>query len=78
MSDSNISEVVQYFLNIYALTLREMAEALGVSHPTIINWREGRTEPGTDFLIQLRSSNDGWRREFAEICLQIRLPELFN
>jgi transcriptional regulator with XRE-family HTH domain len=73
-----IAEIVNKFQQKQQLTLREMGLALGVSHPTILNWKYGRTEPGTDYLLRCRVDYDDWRREFAEACLQVRLPDIFN
>ena len=72
-----ISEIVKQHINAQQLTLREMARALGVTHSTIINWRDGKTEPQTDYLVRLRAKSD-WRSEFAEACLRVRMPEFFN
>ena len=72
-----ISEIVRKTLTEKQLTLRSMASAIGVSHPTIINWREGRSEPQTDFLIRCRGEHDDWRRDFATACLHARMPDVF-
>lgn len=72
-----IGEIVNKYLQSEKLNLREMAEALNVSHPTIINWRDGKTEPDTDLLIQLLVSFEDWRNDFAVEILQVRYPDLF-
>lgn len=66
----SISEIVKKYLE--EMTLREFADEIGVrSHATIINWRDGRSEPETDLLMRLKELGD-WRGEFARACLKIR------
>ncbi len=76
--ENDVKEIVKATIREQEMTLRQMAQALGVSHPTIINWRTGRTEPETDFLLRLRGEYQDWRKEFAEGILKNRLPGLFN
>jgi transcriptional regulator with XRE-family HTH domain len=70
-----IQDLVQKYLSEQQLTLREFADAVGVSsHATVINWRDGRSEPEPGLLIRLRKFSD-WRGEFAEQVLRIMYPD---
>lgn len=72
----SIQDLVQKYLSEQGLTLREFADAVGVSsHATVINWRDGRSEPEPGLLIRLRKCGD-WRAEFAEQVLRIKFPEI--
>lgn len=78
-----ISVIVSRYLDQSELTLREFAEELArsfpgsLTHATVINWRDGNSEPQSDFLLRLFVfSGDGWRRRFALDCLRAKLPEL--
>lgn len=81
----SISEIVTEHLNESKLTLRAFAEKLteglstdGLTHATIINWRDGNTEPETDFLMRCVAAYSDWRLDFALACLQVKLPEVFD
>lgn len=58
------------------LKLKGFGAAFGVGHPTVINWREGRTEPQTDFLLQFLDCQDR-RKSFASEILHQRHPDQF-
>ncbi len=72
----SIAEIVKRMMQAQRLNTRTMAKQLGVSHPTIINWRDGRTEPRADFLLFCMETHDDWRRDFGRDCLRVRAPEL--
>jgi len=81
---NGIGDIVTSYLIGSRLTLRAFADKLSeglrtnsLTHATIINWRDGKTEPGTDFLLECAVVYDDWRREFAASCLQAKLPGIF-
>lgn len=64
-------------------TIRSFADSLSVngtsiSHATIINWRSGRTEPTTDYLVTLVTKTSDWRRDFALECLASKKPDVWG
>jgi hypothetical protein len=63
---NTIQTIVKAYLN--GMTLKEFGDAFGVTHPTVINWRDGNTEPETDLLLRFRNISD-WRGAFAKECL---------
>lgn len=90
---NDISEVVSKFLQESGLSLRGFAAAFSerlsmypVSHATVLNWREGRTEPDVAWLLRVLGAYRGrsidgpgkpdWRQQFAAECLRLRFPEL--
>ncbi len=77
-------EIVSSYLIGSKLTLRAFADKLteglsnnSLTHATIINWRDGKTEPGTDFLLECAVVYDDWRLDFAADCLQAKHPGIF-
>ena len=79
-----IGEIVTSYLVRSKLTLRAFADKLteglsnnSLTHATIINWRDGKTEPETDFLLECAVVYDDWRRDFAADCLKTKLPGVF-
>ncbi len=64
-----IKSIVQSYLN--GMTLKQFGDQFGVAHSTVINWRDGRTEPETDLLLRFRNSSD-WRGAFAKECLRAK------
>lgn len=83
-----ISEITQRYLDKTGMTLRKFADELCqgltldqdvcVSHVTVINWRTGRTEPGTDFLTLVLMNHRDWRFDFALECLMAKHPEVWG
>lgn len=71
-----ISDIVLKYLE--GMTLREFADELGVSHGTVINWRNGNTEPDADFLLKTYYGTNGWRKQFSKECLGSRYPLLIE
>lgn len=61
-----IQKIVLTYL--YGMTLKQFGEQIGVTHATVINWRDGNTEPETDLLMRLKDSKD-WTGAFAKECL---------
>lgn len=80
-----ISEVVEAYLNSGdGMTHQQFADALtaslvntNISRVSVTNWANGKTEPSTDFLLVCISAYTDWRRQFANDCLKIKLPETF-
>ncbi len=60
--------IVNDYLNSTRFTLREFGEQLGVSHVTVLNWRDGKFVPETDLMVQFRNHSD-WRGAFAREIL---------
>lgn len=82
--EEGISKIVIRYLVGSKLTLRAFADKLteglsnnSLTHATIINWRDGKTEPETDFLLECAVVYKDWRRSFAVSCLQAKLPGIF-
>lgn len=75
-SPSPIQKIVWNYQQMTGLKLKGFGAAFGVCHGTIINWRDGQTEPETDFLIQFRDYPD-WRGQFARECLRARHPKKY-
>lgn len=83
-----IRDIVEFYRNEQQLTLREFAAALSeqiiptggipLSHPTIINWQSGRTEPPTDLLLLCLVRYRDWRFDWALRCLAIKRPEIWG
>jgi hypothetical protein len=71
-----VRQIVWNYQSKTGLKLVRFGRAFGVGHPTVINWREGRTEPETDFLLQFLDVPD-WRANFAREILHQRHPERF-
>lgn len=62
----------------FADLITERMVNISISHPTIINWEKGCTEPSTDFLLICLVMHTDWRRQFAIDCLCAKLPEVFE
>lgn len=60
--------IVQDYLNSTRFTLREFGEHFGVSHVTVLSWRDGKYSPDTDLMMQYRNHMD-WRGAFAREIL---------
>jgi len=77
-----VTEVMEKFLE--GQTLRSFAEALtqsvrsNLTHASIHNWRRGKQEPETDFLLQCLIAYSDWRQDWALEMLQAKLPEVFD
>lgn len=75
-----ISRFVQKYIENSKLTLRGFAEALSekiendLSHATIINWRDGKSVPETDLLIDIAAAYTDWRLDFALDLLNEKHP----
>jgi phage portal protein BeeE len=65
---TNTRSIVQDYLNSTRFTLREFGEQFGVSHVTVIYWRDGKYAPDTDLMMQYRGMSD-WRGAFAREIL---------
>jgi hypothetical protein len=90
MSDEQIKikDVTEHYLHVTGLTLRGFADALSehitpdggiaLSHPTIMNWRDGKTEPGTDLLTLCLMRYRDWRFDWALGCLAAKRPEIWG
>jgi hypothetical protein len=88
MNDLMVKEVVQKYLTVTGMTLRAFADALtcglshdgdtGPSHATVINWRDGKTEPPTDLLTLILLRWRDWRFDFALECLATKRPEVWG
>jgi transcriptional regulator with XRE-family HTH domain len=81
-----IAEVVEEYLSSGGgMTHQQFADALtqslvstGISRVSVTNWANGKSEPSTDFLLQCVAAYGDWRRQFANDCLRIKLPETFD
>ncbi len=73
---SRVSGIVISYMRSTGLKLQRFGDAFGVVHGTVINWRDGRTEPTTDLLLQFKDLPD-WRGEFSRDCLHVRHPDKF-
>jgi hypothetical protein len=78
------ADIVFTYLIKTELSERAFAEALTeklanvrISNTSVNNWRRGKTEPETDFLLTCLVSYQDWRRDFAEACLIVKLPHVF-
>jgi hypothetical protein len=80
-------DVVIRYLNQTNLPLRKFAEALAVgirdetlSHVAVMRWRDGASEPDTDFLTKCLTTYapPDWRFYFALDCLASKLPEIWG
>jgi hypothetical protein len=84
----SISDITKNYLDKTGMTLRRFADELcsglsydgdiNVSHVTVINWRDGKTEPGTDFLTLVLLRNHDWKADFALECLAAKRPEVWG
>jgi hypothetical protein len=82
------AKVVEKYLGQTHLTLRKFADELcqgltddddvTLTHSTILNWREGRTVPGTDLLTLILLRHNDWRFNFALECLVTKRPEVWS
>jgi hypothetical protein len=79
-----VALVTEEYRKREGLTYRAFADAItehmvnvSISHPTIINWEKGCTEPPTDFLLLCLVIHQDWRRQFAIDALAAKLPEVF-
>lgn len=63
---NTIQSIVKAYLA--GMTLQQFGSSLGVVHSTVINWRDGKTEPETDLLLRFVSRTD-WTGAFAKECL---------
>jgi hypothetical protein len=82
---NKFSNIVNHYLDEQGLTLRAFADELNekmgeknISHVSIANWREGRYEPSTDFLVLLILKYRDWRFDFALECLAAKDPEVWG
>ena len=80
-------DVVIRYLEQTQLPLRKFADALAaslrdetLSHVAVMRWRDGASEPETDFLTQCLVSyaSPDWRFYFALDCLASKLPEIWS
>lgn len=62
------SSIVQDYLNSTRFSLREFGNHFGVSHVTVMYWRDGKFSPDTDLMMQYRNMQD-WRGAFAREIL---------
>jgi hypothetical protein len=78
--------VILRYLDQTDLPLRKFAEALTVSirneslsHVAVMRWRDGLSEPDTDFLTLCLVSypSPDWRFHFALDCLASKRPEIW-
>jgi hypothetical protein len=82
------SKVVEKYLDQTHLTLRKFADELraglaedndvSLTHSTVLNWRDGRTVPSTDFLTLVLIHHTDWRFAFALECLVTKRPEVWG
>ena len=82
------AQIVRNYLEATGLTLRGFAEALTeklmgdddttLSHQSVMNWRDGKMEPSTDFLTLILLSYRDWRFDFALSCLGVKRPEVWG
>lgn len=68
-----VSDVIKRWMERQDLPVRDFAQQLGVSHPTVLNWQAGKGQPSIDFLVHLAQGSGDWRHEFALDCLDARL-----
>lgn len=83
-----VREVVEYYLQQTGLTLKGFGQALSeciipdggiaLSHVTILNWRDGNTEPTIDMLTLILIRYRDWRFDFAAACLAAKRPEVWG
>lgn len=74
----SVSQVVIDAMAERGMTLRDFANHLGTSHATVINWRDGFSEPTTDFLTSLMLRYRDWRYDFAMRCLEAKNPRVWG
>ena len=80
-----VQDVVQRYLENAGVSLRKFAEALtesvrfdGLSHNAVMLWRDGISEPDTDFLCLMLLAYKDWRFDFALECLAAKRPEIWG
>lgn len=80
-----IADVTLRYLETTGLPLRKFAQALAVglrdetlSHNAVLRWRDGLSEPGTDFLCLCLIRYRDWRFDFALECLGAKRPEVWG
>jgi hypothetical protein len=80
-----MKEIVSRYMDQQGMTLRGFAEALSerlpgeeIGHSTVVNWREGKTAPTTDFLVTVLMRYRDWRFDFALECLAEKRPEVWG
>ena len=82
-----ISDVIIRYLDQTQLPLRKFAQALTeslrndeLSHTAVMRWRDGISEPETDFLATclVTYAAPDWRFHFALDCLQAKRPDLWT
>ena len=61
----------------FVATLTESVKMDDLSHVALQYWKDGKTVPETDFLIQCLIAYDDWRAMFAYDMLRAKLPEVF-
>lgn len=79
-----ISDLVIRYQEKTGLTLRQFADALAhglrdetLTHSAVLRWRQGKSEPGTDFLCLCLLVYTDWRFYFALECLEAKRPEIW-
>jgi hypothetical protein len=84
MMDMQVKEVVGKYLIQSGLSLRGFAAALTeriqgeVSHPTVISWRDGKSEPSSNILALILIRYRDWRFDFALEALEAKAPEIWG
>lgn len=80
-----VQDVVIRYMERTGLTLRKFADALALqireetlSHSAVLRWRDGRSEPDTDFLCRCLLAYRDWRFDFALDCLAAKRPEIWG
>jgi transcriptional regulator with XRE-family HTH domain len=53
MEDIFLKDNIYFLRNLHKLSQRELAEILGVTPPTIMNWEKGNSEPKATQLREL-------------------------
>lgn len=53
--ESNIGATIRKARQERGMTLKQVAEAIGVSYPAVQQWETGKTSPSTDNLLRLQS-----------------------
>lgn len=79
-----VSDIVIRYLESTGLTLRQFANNLAhqlrdetLSHSAVLRWRDGVSEPDTDFLCLCLMAYRDWRFDFALECLAAKRPEVW-
>lgn len=70
---STTKVIVQSYLSMTRLTLKEFGEQFGVGRQTVIDWGDGNATPDTELMVEFSNYSD-WRGAFAKEILAAKQP----